>query len=111
MRSDLLQKKKCVHVKMNKETHSALRAKLFEHGLSMQEALDEFACLVAQGDGSATKIIEKLIARKLKDAMRTAEERRKMKDTSFGELDSETLYSMISDGEPLTDGCDDDEAA
>jgi hypothetical protein len=110
MRSDLLQKKKCVHVKLSKETHSAFRAKLFEYGLSMQEAFDEFACLVAQSDSPATRIIEKLNTRKLKEALRSAEEKKRMKESSFGELDSDTLYSMISEGEAPA-SADDDEAA
>ena len=95
MRGDLLCKKKCVHIKLSKEVHAALRSKLFEQGVSMQEVFDEFACRIAQADHSAIKIVERLAERKLQESLLSLEDRKKLKDESLGELDRETLYDLI----------------
>jgi hypothetical protein len=93
MRSDLFQKRKCVHVKLEKEIHAALRAKLFQYNISMQEVFDEFAKQVAEGTRPANNIVETVTKRKLREAL---EGRPKKKYDGFGELDSELLYNLIN---------------
>jgi hypothetical protein len=96
MRHDLFQDRKCVHIKLEKETHAAFRAYLFKRGISMQEAFDEFAKQVAEGLRSGTSIVEAVSRRKLKDAIEGRSSKRRRKDKSFGELDSESLYHLIN---------------
>ena len=93
MRADIFQYKKCVHLKLDKEVHSALRAKLFEHGVSMQDTFDEFARHLVEGKKSATIILESLIRKKLREEIDG--KLRKKRNEKFGELDSEALYSLI----------------
>ena len=96
MRRDIFQSRKCVHVKLDKEVHAALRAKLFRHGISMQEVFDEFARLVAEGNTRASGIVDSLVARGLREAIDGHVSKRKKHRESFGELDSESLYNLIN---------------
>jgi antitoxin component of RelBE/YafQ-DinJ toxin-antitoxin module len=96
MRADIFQDRKCVHVKLEKETHAAFRARLFRHGISMQEAFDEFAKQVAEGNRSANIIVESLINRKLKEAIEGRVTKTRKRKESLGELDSESIYNLIN---------------
>jgi len=96
MRADLFTDRKCVHFKISKEVHFALRAKLFKHDISMQELFDEFARLVASDTVKGQSIIDSIVNRKLKKALSgTVEKKRKERET-IGDLDSETLYNIIN---------------
>ena len=103
MRTDILQDKKCVHVKLDKDVHAALRAKLFQHNLSMQEVFDEFAKLIASDDARAGRMLEQLVMRKVKEAIDGKPKR--TRDRSVNELDHDALYDLIEEGP------DSDEAA
>lgn len=96
MRGDLLKRKKGVHVSLTKETHHAIRVKLFEYGVSLQEVLDEFATRLAREEHYAMKLVEHVAERKLQESLMSLDERRKARDQSMGEFDSETLYELIS---------------
>jgi hypothetical protein len=93
MRPDIFADKKCIHVKLSKEVHSALRAKLFKHSISMQDLFEECARLVATETVKGQNIVEAIVNRKIKE---TIEGLKKKKDKSLGELDADTLYSMIN---------------
>ena len=95
MRTDLFEDRKCVHIKLTKEVHFALRAKLFKHNISMQELFDEFARLVASDSSRGQYVIDSIVNRKIKEAI--SGERRKRE--TIGEFDSETLYNMINNSE------------
>jgi len=95
MRTDLFQDRKCVHVKLDKDVHASLRAKLFQHNLSMQEVFDEFAKLFVTEDSRANRIVEQLVMRKVKEAI---EGKPKKLDRSVNELDHDTLYDLIEEG-------------
>lgn len=84
-----------MHVKLDKAVHAALRAKLFQHNLSMQEVFDEFAKLVAADDRAAERIVENLVMRKVREAIDGKPKRR---DRSVSELDHDTLYDLIEEG-------------
>lgn len=94
MRSDVFIDKKCIHVKLSKETHTALRTKLFKHNISMQDLFEECARLVASETQRGQSIVESIVNRKIKDAISGTG--KKKKDISFGELDADTLYNMIN---------------
>ena len=94
MRSDIFQARKCVHIKLEKETHAAFRARLFQQNVSMQEAFDEFAKQVAEGTRSANFIIDSIVKRKLREAIEGRTPKKKYE--GFGELDSESLYNLIN---------------
>jgi hypothetical protein len=96
MRADLFQDRKCVHIKLEKEVHAAFRARLFRHGISMQEAFDEFAKQVSEGMRSANAIVETIINRKIKEAIDGRVSKPPRKRESFGELDSESIYNLIN---------------
>lgn len=95
MRSDLFTDRKSVHFKISKEVHFALRAKLFKHNISMQELFDEFAHIIVTDAPRGQSIIETVVNKKIKQI--TGKSPKKKKRESFGEFDSETLYSMIND--------------
>lgn len=95
MRADILQDKKCVHIKLDKQVHLALRSKLFHHDISMQEVFDAFAKLLVSEDARANRILEQVIIQKVKDAIEGKP--KKQKDSSINELDHSVLYDLISD--------------
>lgn len=95
MRTDLFQDRKCIHVKLDKGVHAALRTRLFQHNLSMQEVFDEFAKLIATDDPKAIKIVEQLIMRKIRAEI---EGKPKRHDRSVSELDHDALYDLIEEG-------------
>lgn len=97
MRADILQENKCVHVKMNKETHMALRALTFKHGISMQDLFGECANQISNGSKIGMTIVENVVSRKLRAILEGTSTRAKRRE-GFSELDSESLYSLINSG-------------
>jgi hypothetical protein len=100
MRTDLLQDRKCVHVKLEKDVHAAFRARLFKHGISMQEVFDEFAKLVCSDDSKATKIVEALIMRKIREVIDGAPKKKRRNERKINELDHDALYDLIEGSDP-----------
>jgi hypothetical protein len=106
---------KIVHVKMDKVMHANFKAQLVHHGLSMQEALMEFARLVGSGNLTANNLLEKLLreqARQELASVGVAQSPRR-KPRRLSELDPERLYDLINEvdsNETSTDG-DEDETA
>jgi hypothetical protein len=94
MRTDVLEDRKCVHIKLKKEVHLALRTKLFKYNISMQELFDEFARLVANDSSKGQSVINIIAARKLNEAITGV--KKEKRNTTMSELDSETLYNMIN---------------
>jgi hypothetical protein len=95
MRADLFADRKCVHFKISKEVHFALRAKLFKHNISMQELFDEFARSVASDTPKGQAFIDSIVNKKLKQAI-SGEISRRRKKEPMGDFDTETLYNMIN---------------
>jgi hypothetical protein len=95
---------KGVHVKLDKSTHAAFKAKLVEYGLSMQEAFEEFARLVGSGNFSANNILERLIRRQIKAELATVGLKpMKQRLRHVSELDANRLYDLINEGEEEND--------
>lgn len=100
---DIFQNKKGIHVKLDKEVHAALRAKLFKYNLSMQEVFDDYARLIAEDNRRAQTLLDSLVQKKLKAAIEGTSMR--VKDEQFNELDAESLYNLIN-GIPKNDSDD-----
>jgi len=102
---------KGIHIKLNRETHSLFKTMLIQHGLSMQEAFEEFARLVGSGNLTANALLSRYIRNKAKIELAEvgitiSPRRKKMRITS--ELNDENLYGLISEGddEPIEDAID-----
>lgn len=99
MRTDILQDKKCIHVKLNKDVHVALRSRLFRNNLSMQEVFNEFAKSIVSDETYATKIIENIVMRKVRALIEGRPLRQKSDlDQRISELDHDVLYDLIEEG-------------
>lgn len=103
LRQDLYQDKKCIHVKLDKDTHSAIRTLSFHKGISMQEMFEEFARSLTAGDKRAVGIIDKFILKKLNLPKRLNRYRKK-KATELSDPDKQSLYDLIDDREDELDG-------
>lgn len=91
MRADIFDDRKSIHVKLKKEVHFALRAKLFKHNISMQELFDEFAKSVALDTPRGQYYIDSIVSRKLKEVLGE-----KTKKEKINKIDNDALYSMIN---------------
>ena len=98
MRSDVFQSRKTVHINFKKEVHAAFRTKMFERGLSMQVALEEFARLVAADDPRLLKVLDELARRRVQEQIAMLESKKPRVNPPVGELDQDTLYDLINEG-------------
>lgn len=96
MRYDLFNDKKSVHINLTKESHAALREKMFRYGLTMQDLFQGLADFVLSESPKATKMIESICAKKLKASM---EPKIRTGQRIISELDSDTLYNLIEEDE------------
>lgn len=105
MRNDIFQSRKTVHIKIPKEVHATLREKMFKHNLTMQELFQDYAIMMAEDSIRAEKTFERLSARRIKVMLEDAKANRKKerKDLMLGELDSNTLYSLLEEAEKNSD--------
>lgn len=104
-RTDVFHDRKCVHVKLDKDVHAALRARLFQHNVSMQEVFDEFARQFVSGDAGANRIVERYVMRKVQ-ALIAGEKKPRRSAMQINELDHDAIYNLIDE-----EGIDPDEAA
>jgi hypothetical protein len=95
MRTDIFLERKCVHIKLEKDTHAALRAKLFRHNITMQDLFEECAALVASDTAKGQSLVESIVKKKIKEIIDG--KKRKRKSIQITDADNETLYSMIND--------------
>lgn len=95
---------KNIHVKLDRVTHTQFKAGLVIHGVSMQEAFEEFAKRFAAGERSAVRLIERMVRERVKSelsgtGLKPGLRRRRI----LNELDHDTLYDLINEGEQDTD--------
>lgn len=95
MRTDIFLEKKCVHIKLEKDTHAALRAKLFRHNITMQDLFEECAALVASETARGQSLVESIVKKKISQIIDG--KKRKRKTVQITEADNDTLYSIIND--------------
>ncbi len=108
IKSDMFTGRPSMHVKMSRDVHVAFRSIMLSYGVSMQEALEEFAVLVAEGDKTADSIIKRVVDKKLRSELKRLDERlgrmfvnKKQKkwneaEQKSCELDTDALYNLIS---------------
>lgn len=96
MRSDLFLARKCIHIKLTKEVHSALRAQLIKRGLTMQEVMEEISGLIASDDRHVEKILDNYTKRKLSKEIERLQNPGPKPKERIGELDQDALYDLIN---------------
>ena len=96
IRTDILHDRKCIHVKLKKDTHLRLREKLFSYQLSIQAVFDEFASLIVNDEKKALKILEDLALKKAKAELEKPVKGPTGSRDRVDELDHNTLYNMIN---------------
>lgn len=94
MRYDIFQDKKSVHINLSKEVHTALREKLFKHGITMQDVFQEAADLVLQDSATSDRIIQRVAKRKMMASLQRLD---KKNSTQMGQFDAETLYNLLEE--------------
>ena len=85
-----LETRKSVHINMTRATHAEFRKTLMDFGMSMQEVLQHFASLVAEGDKSAILIVNEAYQKK---------KNRQIKKIT--DMETENLYDAISFEDPF----------
>lgn len=84
--------KKSVHVTLTKESHTALREKLFRYGLTMQDLFQETVNIVLTQDDRADKLLQRVAKKKMAATLEKVDRQKKL---SLGDFDSETLYNLL----------------
>ncbi len=103
MTIDYFIKRKSVHLDFDRDVHIALKVKLMEHGISMQETFETIARSIVKGNPHLNDMIERIALKKLRlklsemDTADKEEARRVMLSKRITELDSEVLYSLIEE--------------
>lgn len=90
--------KKAIHFSTTRETHSDFRITCFKKRITMQDALEEFAQLVAAENPAAMRILDNL-----------AEKKRDEEISRLTQTDSESILNVISELNPLNDSGDNNE--
>lgn len=112
MRSDRMLERKCVHVKLRKAVHTALRHEMLSRGLSIQEVVDRFAEEFIQGKKGAVSIVNRAAAEKIRRQMEPlmpAKKRRRPCGPVIEEVDHDGLYELISEATDADADTDEDE--
>ena len=84
--------KKSIHVSMTTGIHSQFRIACFKHKVSMQEAIEEFASLIANDNPDMLALLEEIALRKLNKEIK-----------KFDEVDSDNIYDILELQNPLRD--------
>lgn len=92
MRHDLFQARKSIHVKLTKESHTALREKLFRYNITMQDLFQEVADIVLTEEDRSEKLLQRVVKKKMLNELQKIDRREKL---VLGEFDSETLYNLL----------------
>lgn len=96
MRRDLFFDKKSVHINLTKESHAALREKLFRHDLTMQDLFQGLADFILSDSPKATRLLEGIVLKKIKASL---EPKLRSGQRIISELDTDTLYNLIEEDE------------
>lgn len=84
--------RKSIHVKLTKESHAALREKLFRYGITMQDLFQEAANSVLSDDDRAERILQKIAKKKMLTEIEKLENKNRLQ---LGDFDSETMYNLL----------------
>ena len=83
--------KKSVHINLMLGTHGEFRARLLRKGITMQDALEECAIRIANGDSYMEKMLNEIIDKKINGELQIASQ------------EAESLYRLIEDEKPQKD--------
>jgi len=92
--------RKCIHIKLNWDTHIALRTELFKKDMSIQEFFEELASKFSDGHPGLHKLADKYVKRrtqkKIEKIAGLIEEQKNNDENTI-----EAIYSMIEKINPL----------
>ena len=93
---DIFRDKKCIHIKLNKETHTALKILLFEKKMSMQEVFEEFAVHLVEQTSSGKKVLKSVSNKKMEAFLEGRKRLIRKSPEKMGDVDIDSLYDVIS---------------
>lgn len=93
---DIFRDKKCIHIKLNKETHTALKILLFEKKMSMQEVFEEFAQQLVEQTTSGKKVLRSVSTKKMEAFLAGRTRLIRKQPEKMNEVDVDSLYDVIS---------------
>lgn len=96
LRPDFFQTKKGIHIKLDKDVHTALRSLTFQRGITMQDVFEEFATLLTSDNKRAVGIIDSFILRRLNLPKRKSAYKKK-KEVEMSDPEKQSLYDLIID--------------
>jgi hypothetical protein len=94
-----------VVIKMSLETHKKFKIKLIQHGITMQDAFEGFAQMIADESPSANILVEKMVIAAVNNELAEAGlgPQKKRKRLHMIDIDNERLYDLIGASEIDTD--------
>lgn len=92
MRYDLFETKKSVHIKLTKESHAALREKLFRYNITMQDLFQEATDMILIEGDRSDRLLQKIAKKKMAAHLEKLDRQNKL---VLGKFDSETLYNLL----------------
>lgn len=95
---------KGVHVKLDKQTHANFKTKLIQHGVTMQDAFEEFARLLGSDNVSANRMMERFVRNRVRQELASMGVDPVKRSKHVNELDHETLYDLINEEEESDEG-------
>ena len=84
------QTKKSVHINLTKDAHAGVKIECFKRSVSMQEAFEEFAQLIAAEHPDALEILDDVALRKRNKIVR-----------QLSAVDAESIFDAIEMDNPL----------
>jgi len=109
MRSDLMHERKCLHVKIMKDAHIAVRQEAILRNISIQEIVNELAEAIARKEPFAIRLLDRIAADKLRRRIEAADRPHGVdvtKGKRLGDLDGDALYKIIQQLRDADDGLD-----
>ena len=83
--------KKSVHINLMLGTHGEFRSRLLKKGITMQDALEECAIRIAQGEPYMEKLLDEIVDKKINGELQIASQ------------EAESLYRLIEDDKDRTE--------
>jgi hypothetical protein len=96
MRSDILVDRKCIHIKLPKEAHLAMRQEALSRNISVQTIVSELAISIARKENWAIKFLDRIVTQAIKKSLEAAQNPQ-LADLGkrIGSVDDNTIYALI----------------
>ena len=96
MRSDILVDRKCIHIKLQKEAHHAIRQAALERNISVQTIVSELAMAIFRRESWALKFLDRIVTQIVKKALEGAQNAQLAQlGRRVGIVDEDTIYTLI----------------